>query len=123
MHSFRSTPQDSTCSRESKSGDRKHWPAWNEADIGRSEPVKVVDADGSENRVARATTSQTLRLENNAWRGTQSTVLVAYAHVFSKKNCVPKSTFRNRRFFRECWQAWDKLHTEMRSRTGPLALT
>ena len=54
MHSFRSTPQDITCSHENKSGDRNHWPAWNEADIGRSEPGKVIDADGSENRVARA---------------------------------------------------------------------
>ena len=118
MHSFRSTPQGITCSHESKSCDRKHWLAWNEADIGRSEPGKVVDADGSENRVARAKTTKTLRLENNAWRGTRSTFLVEDAHVFSKK-----TAFRNRRFFRECWPAWDKLHTEMRFRTGPLTLT
>ena len=66
---------------------------WNEADIGRSEPGKVVDADEPENRVARAKTTKTLCLENNAWRGAESTFLVAYAHVFSKKNRVPKSTF------------------------------
>ena len=100
MHSFRNTPQDITCSHETKTGDRKHWQAWNEADIGRSEPGKVVDADEPENRVARAKTTKTLCLENNAWRGTESTFLVAYAHVFSKKNRVPKSTF-----FHECWQA------------------
>ena len=85
MHSFRSTPQDITCPHESKSGDRKHWPALNVADIGRSEPGKVVDAHEPENRVARANTTKILCLENSAWRGTESTFLVAYAHVFSKK--------------------------------------